>query len=55
MTWVLRFLDRKQAQILRFADNRPITPYMDWTTAQAVVDAHNTEIQKLKGHNDVQN
>jgi hypothetical protein len=26
-------------------DNRPITGYMDWITAQAVVDAHNKEIE----------
>jgi enhancing lycopene biosynthesis protein 2 len=49
MTWVLRFLDRRQAQILRFADNHPITGYIDWLTAQAVVDAHNKEIEALRG------
>jgi predicted regulator of Ras-like GTPase activity (Roadblock/LC7/MglB family) len=46
MIWNLHFLDRKQARVVR-QDGLPISDYMDWTAAQKLVEAHNTDIRRL--------
>lgn len=45
MTWSLHFLDRRTARILD-GNGQPISGYMDWMAAQAIVDAHNRAISE---------
>jgi hypothetical protein len=53
MIWELQFQSKQMARIVLREGYKPglvaVCGYLDWLTAQTIVEAHNRDIERLRG------